>query len=111
MSVESTVSPSTATTRQPRRRAAHGPSRPQYLQAADVDQVMSMVMALMSEVSALRDRVDTHEALDGNEAAIEGYQLTDERRAVREARRHAMLKRVLRVFTEEMAAVSDDEYK
>lgn len=104
-------------TRQPRRRFARGQSRPTYLQSADVDAVMMMLVALMSEVSALRDRLDTHEALAeaGTVAtgeAVEDYELTRERHAEREERRHAMLKRVLRVITEERdAAVVDGDHK
>jgi hypothetical protein len=66
---------------------------------------MIMLVALMSEVSALRDRVDTHEAVAdlggaATTAAIEAYELTPERHLAREANREAMLKRVLRVITE-----------
>lgn len=99
--------------RQPRRRFARGQSRPEYLQPGDIDRVMIMLVALMSEVSALRDRIDTHEAVaELGEAittdAIEAYELTPERTAQREANRAAMLKRVLRVVTEEREeAVTD----
>ena len=67
---------------------------------------MIMMIALMSEVSALRDRLDTHEAVAelggvATTAAIEAYELTSERLREREANRSAMLKRVLRVVTEE----------
>ena len=99
--------------RQPRRRFARGQSRPAYLQPGDIDRVMIMLVALMSEVSALRDRIDTHEAVAdlgsvATTAAIEAYELTPERQAAREANREAMLKRVLRVITEERdEAVTD----
>lgn len=101
------------TARLPRRRFARGQSRPEYLQAGDVDRVMIMLVALMSEVSALRDRLDTHEAvaeLDGpvTTAAVEAYELTPERYAVREANRNAMLKRVLHAITEERDAAAVD---
>lgn len=91
--------------RQPRRRFARGQSRPAYLRPDDIDQVMIMLVALMSEVSALRDRLDTHEAVAelggaATTAAIEAYELTPARHAVREGSRQAMLKRVLRVITE-----------
>lgn len=104
---------STADMRQPRRRWARGVDRPNYLQANDLDRMMIMFIALMSEVSALRDRLDTHEAvadLGGrvDTAAIEAYELTAERRAMREANRQAMLKRVLRAITEEREAALDD---
>ena len=100
-------------TRKPRRRFARGQSRPTYLQPADVDAVMMMLVALMSEVSSLRDRVDTHEALAeagvvATAEAVEGYALIPDRHAEREERRHAMLKRVLRVITEERDAAAVD---
>lgn len=99
--------------RKPRRRFARGQSRPSYLQPGDVDRVMIMLVALMSEVSALRDRLDTHEAvaeLGGpvTTAAIEAYELTADRHATREATRQAMLKRVLRVVTEERDEAATD---
>ncbi len=101
------------TPRKPRRRFARGQSRPDYLRPGDVDAVMIMLVALMSEVSALRDRLDTHEAvadLGGavTTAAIEAYEITPERHAAREANREAMLKRVLRVITEERDAAATD---
>lgn len=91
---------------QPRRRFAKGQARPRYLQPEDLDKMMIMFVALMSEVSALRDRLDTHEAVaelggSTSSAAIEAYELTPERHLAREANRHAMLTRVLRAITEE----------
>ncbi len=102
-----------STPRKPRRRFARGQSRPDYLRPGDVDAVMVMVIALMSEVSALRDRLDTHEAvadLGGSvtTAAIEAYELTPQRQADREANREAMLKRVLRIITQEADAATFD---
>jgi hypothetical protein len=90
----------------PRQRWAKGQARPRYLQPDDLDKMMIMFVALMSEISALRDRLDTHEAvadLGGSTttAAIEAYELTAERHLQREANRHAMLTRVLRAITEE----------
>ncbi len=65
-----------------------------------------MFTSLMGEVSALRDRLDTHEALAeqgvvATSEAIENYVLDADRRALREAGRDAMLNRVLRVLFEE----------
>lgn len=90
----------------PRQRWAKGQARPRYLQVEDIDRVMIMFVALIAEVSALRDRIDTHEAVAelGNApttATIEAYELTPERHERREASRHAMLTRVLRALTEE----------
>lgn len=96
---------------QPRRRAAKGQPRPKYLHPEDLDKLMIMFVALMSEVSALRDRLDTHEAVAelgtaATGAAIEAYQLTPERHLARDAGRMAMLKRVLRAITEEREAAA-----
>ena len=100
-------------TRRPRRRFARGQSRPNYLSPTDNDQLLIMLVTLMSEVSALRDRLDTHEAVAelGGEvttAAIEAYELTAHRAAERELNRQAMLRRVLRVVTEERDAAAID---
>src|SRR4051812_30628659 len=93
------LSPGAAKQRLPRRRWARGADRPRYLQPDDIDRVMIMVVALMSEVSALRDRIDTHEAVaaiggPATTEAIEAYELTPARQATREANRQAMIKRV-----------------
>jgi hypothetical protein len=91
----------------PRRRKAAGPPRPAYLRPEDTDRVMSIVLALMSEVAALRQRVDTHERLarDGILAtpdAVDAYRPDDETSAAREAWREAYIKRLLRVVLEEI---------
>lgn len=95
-----------------RRRTAKGQARPRYLQPDDIDKVMTMLVNLMSEVSALRDRLDTAEAVSElgqapTSAAIEAYELTPERHLRREAERHAMLSRVLRPITEDRDAVAE----
>ena len=92
--------------RKPRQRWAKGQPRPRYLQPEDLDKLMIMFVALMSEVSALRDRLDTHEALaeaggNATTTAVEAFAMTRERHLQREAGRHAMLTRVLRAITEE----------
>lgn len=89
----------------PRPRRARGQDRPTYL-APDLDRIMIMVTGLMAEMSALRERVDTHEALAergqvATSDAVERYELDAVRRAARDARRDAMLGRVLRVLYEE----------
>jgi hypothetical protein len=95
--------------RRPRRRWARGSDRPEYLRSGDVDQLMLMFVALMSEVSSLRDRIDTHEAIAqlGKPATIddvESFILSKERRIAREELRQSMLKRVLRVMHEDLEA-------
>jgi hypothetical protein len=91
----------------PRRRKAAGPPRPTYLRPEDTDRVMSIVLALMSEVASLRQRVDTHErlALAGTAAtpeAVDSYRPDEPTDAAREAWREAYVKRLLRVVLEEI---------
>lgn len=88
-----------------RPRRARGQDRPTYL-SPDLDRIMIMFTSLMAEVSALRDRIDTHEALAeqglvATSDAVENYELSAARRDARDARRDAMLSRVLRVLYEE----------
>lgn len=92
-------------TNRARPRRARGQDRPTYL-SPDLDRIMIMFTGLMAEVSALRDRLDTHEALAeqrqvATSAAVEQYELSVERRDARDLRRDAMLSRVLRVLYEE----------
>ena len=94
-----------------RKRVAAGPRRPRYLSDRDLDRVVIMLVTLMAEVSALRDRVDTHEALadgGGNSrtADVEGYAVTEARLVRREAMRSSMVRRVFRVLMEEIEADS-----
>jgi hypothetical protein len=95
--------------RRPRRRWAKGVERPTYMRPGDIDRLMIMMVALMAEVSVLRDRIDTHEALAeaGQPATVERVEAFDvdaDRQAAREARRQALLKRVLRAITHEREA-------
>jgi len=90
-----------------RKRIATGPKRPRYLASRDLDRVMIMLVTLMGEVSALRDRIDTHEALaDADKAVttdeVEHYAITEPRQARREEIRMAMVRRVFRVLMEEL---------
>jgi hypothetical protein len=91
----------------PRPRKAVGPPRPTYLRPEDTDKVMTVVLALMSEVAALRERLDTHERLAATGIvatvdAIEAYVPDDAVEASREAWRDAYIKRLLRVALEEL---------
>ncbi len=93
----------------PRRRVAKGPKRPQYLQNPELDKFMMMITSLMAEVSTLRDRIDTHEALAeagtvATRSAVEAYELDTGRRDEREVARGAMLNRVFRPLLEELEA-------
>jgi hypothetical protein len=95
-----------------RRRFAKGPERPQYLKCPDCDRVVMMLLATLSELSALRDRVDTHErlvteGLDAGIEAVEHYEQSAEVRAERALRRSQMIDRVFRILMEERLEASD----
>jgi hypothetical protein len=88
-----------------RRRFANGPARPQYLTAADADKAVMMILALAAEVSALRDRLDTHERLaqhggSATTAAVEAYAPDDAAEAARAVARRSLIDRLTRVLLE-----------
>jgi len=88
-----------------RRRQATGPRRPQYLSCADADRTVMMILALTAEVSALRDRLDTHEQLVAAgtmpvPSAVEAYETSEAVEAARAAARRSLIERVTRVLLE-----------
>lgn len=88
-------------------RVARGPKRPDYMGSRDLDRFMMMFTALIGEVSALRERLDTHELLaaDGRVAtaeAIEAFDVPAPDIARRAVMREAMLRRIFRVALEEL---------
>lgn len=103
-----------------RLRKATGPDRPHYFDTEDVDRVMAILLALVSEVAAIRERLDTHERLGESGAfaagaEVEAYRATTIAEADREAWRDAYIKRLFRVITEDVetlawkpATASDD---
>lgn len=98
--------PPTDDPRRPRKRIAKGPPRPRYLEAGDLDRVVLMMTAMLAEVLALADRVDTHEHLLDRDGALthvtlEAFRPSDEVELAREARRLATLRRVFRVLRDE----------
>ncbi len=95
----------------PRPRKATGPERSTYFDRGDVDRVMAVLLALVSEVAAIRDRLDTHERLaDSGQAprteAVEAYAPEPAVDEIREARRDAYIRRLFRVITEDVEALS-----
>ena len=90
-----------------RPRKATGPDRLTYFNTGDVDRVMAVLLALVSEVAAIRDRLDTHERLAQAgilpaPEAVEAYQPDPPVDAARDAWREAYVKRLLRVALEEL---------
>jgi len=94
-----------------RPRKAVGPERRAYLDGADLDRVAAVLLALISEVAAIRERIDTHERLSGDLSApsveaVEAYRpdpLTEESR---EDWRDAYIRRLFRVITEDVEALA-----
>jgi hypothetical protein len=90
-----------------RPRKAQGPDRPAYFNQSDVDRVMAVVLALASEVASLRERLDTHERLADASTApahgcVEAYQPDPAVLAARDAWREAYIRRLFRVFSEDI---------
>ncbi len=93
-----------------RPRKAQGPDRPVYFNQSDVDRVMSVVLALASEVASLRDRLDTHERIANTgvppeTTRVEAYLPDLETIATRDAWRDAYIRRLFRVFVEDVEAL------
>lgn len=82
-------------------RASKG-KRPHFFDDASIDQMMTFLLELMAETSALRDRVDTIERLlEANGSVIrvdiEGYQAALDVEAERTEWRKGFIERVLRM--------------
>jgi hypothetical protein len=94
-----------------RPRKAVGPDRRAYFNDGDVDRVMAVLLALVSEVAAIRDRLDTHERIAGaalGKEAVEAYRPDADAEADREAWRDAYIRRLFRVITEDLEALDRD---
>jgi hypothetical protein len=93
-----------------RPRKAVGPERRTYFNDGDIDRVMAVLLALASEVAAIRERLDTHERLAGASIAadvdaVEAYSPDAAAEGSREAWRDAYLRRLFRVITEDVEAL------
>jgi hypothetical protein len=93
-----------------RPRKAVGPERQTYFDAGDVDRVMAVLLALVSEVAAIRERLDTHERIAGGgetatPEAVEAYRPDPAVEAHREAWRDAYIRRLFRVITEDIESL------
>ncbi len=96
-----------------RRRFANGPRRPQYLDNPDADKTVMMMLSLAAEVSALRERLDTHERLAEEKqtptsASVEAYAPTEAVEAARSSARRALIDRMTRVLLETRPQPSTD---
>jgi hypothetical protein len=97
----------------PRVRKAKG-KRPPFFADPDTDRLFSLTMALMVEVSALRERLDTHERLGDQEkpvtiASVEAFAPDDMTAEARAAWRKAFIKRAFRVYLDEAEGAPVDQ--
>jgi hypothetical protein len=75
--------------------------RPAYFDTPESDRTLSIVLALMAEVSALRERLDTVERLLDARFAVAGHE--------RGVQVKAYIARVMRGLTQEMEAMATPE--
>lgn len=73
---------------------------PHFFDDPNTDRLLTMVMELASEMSVMRDRLDTHERLAArkgvySEQDIEDFEPTDEEASARSAWRDRFLDRIL----------------
>jgi hypothetical protein len=93
-----------------RPRKSVGPDRPTYLDNAEVDRVMAVLLALVSEVASIRERLDSHERLGAvgqfpSPEAVEAFMPDSAIEDAREAWRDGYISRLFRVLTEEIQAM------
>lgn len=94
-------------------RVARG-KRPAFHENASVDRLVTIVLALASEVSVLRDRLDTVELLGARagwlpDGAVDGFIPDQATRERREAAREAYLDRALHILKAEIEGLERDE--
>ncbi|MBL8630093.1 MAG: hypothetical protein JNM81_10720 [Rhodospirillaceae bacterium] len=88
--------------------------RPSFFDDPANDRMMAMMMALITEVSVLRDRIDTVEAIAEKKGImlareIETYIPDPARADARERTRQEFLERVLYIFQEEAEDVARND--
>ena len=76
--------------------------RPVFFESAEVDQIMTFIMELSTEVSVLYDRVDLIERILDEKGSltrddIENHKLSDDEQDERTLAREAFIKRVFRM--------------
>ena len=81
--------------------------RPRFFDDPEIDRLLAMIMALLGEMSVLRDRLDAHERLaaDGKSAtpeAVDRFEPDAEAESQRARNRQQLTERVLSVLTEEV---------
>jgi len=88
--------------------------RPYFHEDANTDKIVAMLLALIGEVSVIRERLDTHERLAAkNQKAsiktVEKYKANDEVAQERAEWREGYIGRVLRILTVELDQLKDHD--
>jgi hypothetical protein len=88
--------------------------RPAFHEQSAIDRLIAMNLALVSEVSVLRDRLDTFERLALShgwlsEGAIDAYQAPLDVIKAREATREGLVERVFHIMREEIEGLEREE--
>lgn len=94
-------------------RTAKG-KKPQYFADPTIDKLLSMVLALMGELSVTRDRLDTVENLIEKHGLfkideIENYEIPETVNQKRTERRSAYIARVLKTVQDELDALTQKD--
>jgi hypothetical protein len=87
--------------------------RPYFFEDPAVERVLSITMAVASEVAVLRERMDTIERLmeagtTVTKAAIDAYRPDDQSARERQEWHAAYIARILRIVQQELQALQDD---
>ncbi|MEM9532608.1 MAG: hypothetical protein AAGA23_16950 [Pseudomonadota bacterium] len=90
-------------------------ARPQFFEDPGLDEAMSMILVLASELSVLRDRLDTYERLsaDGkapSQADVERYQPDEETLNAREAARQDLFERLYFVARKRAQEIAEQDH-
>jgi hypothetical protein len=96
-----------------RAKIAQGP-RPHYFDDPNIDRLWTVTLALLGEVSILRDRLDAHERLSARAggygvADVDGFEPDAEEAADRARRREALVRRSLRSLELEMELLASKD--
>jgi len=88
--------------------------RPVYFNDPQIDKLLGITMALIGEVSVLRERLDTIERIAAAKglfslAEIEAYQPDEDTAQAREQLRSEYIARVLRVLQEEVETLNQEK--
>ncbi|NIJ08537.1 hypothetical protein FHS31_002158 [Sphingomonas vulcanisoli] len=83
--------------------------RPTFFDDPSIDRLWWVTLALLGEVTTLRDRLDAHERLAARHglftaADVDTFEATEDEAAARAAERQALVERTLRAITIEVEA-------